>query len=117
MKIMTIDIIKGEHKDLIVRIEDKKTLEPFALPAADVSEILVKFNGQNGQCIGKKLTLGEVEIVSELGGKIRIILDSEDTEALKKGMQQDFEVVITKDERVSIAQFRQVLNVFESVCN
>lgn len=110
----TFTIVRGEDKEIIVRLIDKETHDPITLDVT-VTEIVAKFQG-DGQTITKTLTLsGGITVVTAATGKFKIVLTDTDTLLLAVGKNKSFEVVVTKSGIVSIVQFLSILEVNDSV--
>lgn len=110
-----ISIVKGEDKEIFVRLISKENHDPIVLDL-NVSEIVAKFQG-NGEEVHKTLSVdpGGITIVNSDTGKFKITLSELDTPKLAVGNNKSFEVVITKSGITSIVQFVSMLNVTESI--
>jgi hypothetical protein len=107
---MGVPIIQGEDKILIVDLINGTTNEPFDLTGA--TEILCHFGGANPPlCVDETLSGGNVTIISPLLGKIQISLPAADTDNLATGTDLGFEVQITINGKVSIAQLLASIDV------
>lgn len=109
-----INVIRGSDREITIRIETKKSQEPFDLTG--VSEIEACFLKEDDTILSKKMTTGGVSVVSALAGKIKVILTETDTATLKVGESRSFEVLVTIGSVTSIVQFIEQLNVIKRVC-
>lgn len=105
-----IQIVQGEDKNLVIRIVDKDTQEPYDLTGATIEARLPGVSG----VLSKDLSSG-ISVVSALGGKIQIALSEVDTAALKADSLQDFEIEVTKAGQTSIVQFLKALTVVKKL--
>ena len=106
----TITLIQGEYRTISLRIENEDG-SSYSLNSPE--EIIVKFPKSDRTALEKKLSLGEITIISDPKGEITLDLTEEDTNSLKLGELQDFVVVIIKDSKPRKALFENKLTVKE----
>lgn len=108
-----VTIIKGEDRDILLRITDKATSQPFDLTAANA--INARFKNQDDTVLIKPLQTGSVSIISAPSGKISVSLSAAETALLKAKEAQDFEVEISigtpPSAKLTVVQFLQALTV------
>lgn len=119
---MAVDIIQGTDREFVLRIVKKSNEEPFDLTGLTASDLALKMPGESSDL---ELTLtpnvngSKLEIVSALGGKIKVTLSDSDTPLLKKNDGQNMELTIKEgagpDFLVSKVQFVGELNVKPSL--
>jgi hypothetical protein len=119
---MAVDIIQGTDREFVLRIIKKSTEEPYDLTGLVGSAISLKLPGEAADI---ELTLIDngnaslLEIISALGGKIKVTLSDADTALLKKNDGQSMELTIKEgggpDYLVSKVQFIGALNVKPSL--
>lgn len=107
-------VIQGEDRDLILKIEDEND-DPFVLTPTP-SEINAKFKATLGGCVSKTFTGGDVVVISEAAGKIKVTLAIADTDLLLAGEELDFQVDVTISGKLRTAKFKGLLTVEEKVC-
>lgn len=109
-------IIQGSDQPTKIQIlEDNNGVEtPFDLTG--VSEIVACFKKTDGTILQKTLTGAGIIVDSAEGGLFSIDWDETETEGLRVGERQDFEVEITKATKTSIVQFEKVLTVKARIC-
>lgn len=100
-------IIKGEKRKLTVRLTQANG-EPYDLTGHTLIEAKFKSTGANP--IVKTDTDG-ITVVSDILGKVEITLEIADTNALKEGDKESFDVIITKPSEKRIAIFDRVLEI------
>jgi len=116
-----LEIIQGQTRKPIIQLFFEKTKEPFDFTGMDNAgngdEIKALFVKTDGTLLEKLWTdgAGDIAILSEAGGKIQIQLSVADTDLLKTGEKQDFEIEIIKDTETFIEKFEQKLTVVERV--
>lgn len=119
---MAVDIIQGTDREFVLRIIKKSTEEPFDLTGLTGTDLALKLKGEETDL---ELTLtpnangSKLEIVSALGGKIKVTLSDLDTPLLKKSDGQGIELTIKEgagpDFLVSKVQFLNAVNVKASL--
>jgi len=119
---MAVDVIQGTDREFVLRIVRQSTDEPFDLTGLTGSDLALKLPGE---ATDLELTLtvnanaSKLEIVSALGGKIKVVLSDSDTPLLKKNDSQNMELTIKEgagpDFLVSKVQFIGELNVKPSL--
>ena len=119
---MAVDIIQGTDREFTLRIIKKSTEEPFDLTGLTSAALALKMPGENSDL---ELTLdvnanaSKLEIVSALGGKIKVTISDVDTLLLKKNDGQSMELTIKEgggpDYLISKVQFLGSLNVKSSL--
>ena len=119
---MAMDIIQGTDRDFTLRIVKKSTDEPFDLTGLASTALALQLPGEDANI---ELTLdvnanaSKLEIVSALGGKIKVTISDIDSALLKKGDGQDMELTIKEgggpDYQISKVQFAGQLNIKSSL--
>lgn len=102
-------IIRGEDKDITVHL----IIEESALPLDLVgfTEISAIFLNEDGTQLTLTETGGEISVISEPGGVIKITINDTQSALLKIGKNQTFEIVIDKGVDKTIIQMIEKLNV------
>lgn len=110
---MAVEIIKGTDREFVLRIIKKSTNEPFDVSGLTGDALSLVMAGEDTNLT---LTLdanangSKLEIVSALGGKIKVVLSDQDTPLLKKsespqGMELTIKEGAGPDYLVSKVQF------------
>ena len=107
-----LDIIRGEDRVITVVFENEDG-DRFDITTA--TEITASFESEDGTALIKKLTEDDIVVLSGPSGKITIALDDSDTEDLKVGDKQEFEIKITLTNGDRIVQFKDMLNIKEEL--
>jgi hypothetical protein len=118
---MALDIIKGSDREFTLRIVRKSTEEPFDLTGLAGAALALKIPTDADSL---ELTLtpnangSKLEIISALGGKIKVTLSDVDSGLLKAADGQNIELTIKEgagpDFDISIVQFPSAINVKKS---
>lgn len=106
------NIVRGEDYTLSIWVSDSDGVA-YSLGVPD--EIEAKFYNSDGTVLTKKLTEGEIVIVSDPRGEVNILLSDTDTSELKVGTFQDFDVHIVNGDNNRIVKFKNLINVVEKV--
>jgi hypothetical protein len=108
-----VTVIKGEDRDILLRIVDKATDQPFDLTNA--SAINARFKNEDGTILVKALAAGSVSVVSAPSGKVQVSLAAAETALMKAREAQDFEIEIVigsgSTSKLTVVQFLQALTV------
>lgn len=102
-------IIRGSDRVLTLRVYNSDTCSPFDLDTAD--PVKVFFPKEDGTMLEKNLTNGVAIVSPAQAGQMTVTLSDTDTNLLRIGERQDFEVEITKSSTVSIVQFKKCLSI------
>ena len=109
-----LTVYQSTTRKPVIRIEYEDTDEPFDFTGfASPDEIKAIFSKAGGGVVEKLWSSGDIAILSEAGGKIRIDLEVADTALLATGERQDFEVEIMKSGETFLAPFKQAITVVE----
>ena len=120
---MAVDIIQGTDREFVLRIVKKSTEEPFDLTGLTGTDLALKLPTDADPQMELTLTPNangsKLEVVSALGGKLKVVLSDLDTPLLKKSDGQSMELTIKEgagpDFLVSKVQFIGELNVKPSL--
>ncbi len=106
-------IYRGETRDLGCKIRYKEFGEYRGdpVPLDNVDEIKAIFVGKNRRVFEKKLTDGDITIVSEAYGKLQIHLTDDDTNRMKLGPNQDFVIEVQTSNTIRVIKFYRALVV------
>ena len=109
-------IIQGEKIILELDITNESDGRPFSL--ANVDEIQFCIFDINGDVLEKKLTAGQIVIVDQTLGQIKVTLEIADTKLLEdKATRHSFDVEIDKSTgEHRIAKFKNALLVESRIC-
>lgn len=109
-----LKIIRGENKLITVTLVDV-TNQPIDLTG--VTEVDAVFLKEDGSCLHKKLSLAEITLISEPGGKFSIILLPADTQLLKLSSDEysDIEIRYTIAGVITYVQLKGVIQVIGSL--
>jgi hypothetical protein len=115
---MAVDIIQGTDREFVLRIIKKSTEEPYDLTGLTGDALSLKLPGDVADLelnLDPSPDASKLEIVSALGGKIKVVLSDVDTAKLKKADGQGIELTIKEgagpDYLVSKVQFLSAINV------
>jgi hypothetical protein len=110
-----INIIQGEDKNIIVKIQDS---QGDAYDLSSVTEMTACLKNADGTSLEKTQTGGAITIVGSApqNGKIQVRLEETETELLKKGEELDMELIIDESGEKRILQFIGEINVIARVC-
>lgn len=120
---MAVDIIQGTDREFVLRIVKKSTEEPFDLTGLTGTDLALKLPTDSDPQMELTLTPNangsKLEVVSALGGKLKVVISDIDTVLLKKNDGQSMELTIKEgagpDFLVSKVQFIGELNVKPSL--
>ena len=110
-----ITIIQGEDKNIYVKIEESNG---DAYNLSSLTEVEACFKKSDGTNLVKKMTEGAVSIVDAApqNGKLKVRLEEDETAELKKGAEQDIEILLDESGEKNILQFLGELTVLARVC-
>lgn len=110
-----IKVVQGSNREFSVRVVEQPAGTPMDLTGVAVTDIVAEFVKSDGTCLS--LT-GATSIVIEsaLGGKIKIVMTTANTAALKLGVSQAFQLKITKAAKLNIVRLEKALDVLAQVC-
>lgn len=114
MSIVTIDvgeftIVQGEYLSVPMVLRDSAD---FAYDLTSQTEITARFPKSDGTALEKKYSTSGVTIVDAKAGRITAILTATDTNNLKTGLKQNFEVKVEIGAtNIRYFQFSKNLNV------
>lgn len=119
---MAVDIIKGTDREFVLRIVKKSNDEPFDLSGLAGDAIELKMFGEENDLsftLDENANFSKLEVISALGGKIKVVISDLDSALLKRGDNQNMELTIKEgagpDFQISKVQFIGQLNVKESL--
>jgi hypothetical protein len=114
MSCESVNIIKGEDRELFVRITEECSGNNYDLTGTTAVKGI--FKAQSGLNVEITLLDSEIEIVTpEANGLLKLIINDTKTSLLKTGVSQTFEIEIHKGTDKRIIQIEKILNVITRI--
>jgi hypothetical protein len=110
---MTVNIIKGEDKDITVRLESKASGDPYDLTS--VTAITCCFANADASKLSLSLSAGIV-VVTALIGKITITLTAAQTALLAEVSNATLEISTTKAGKIAKTRIEKAYSVIAKIC-